>query len=502
MMNNMINSMQSLVLQPTFNVQQPTLNVQQPILNVQQLTLNVQQPTTNSNILEMSSDGRPIITSQIDLSQEIHLPALYKVNDRNLSYIWNVSVLGSVLIKRHGRIDGKQIESRKEIQAKGVGVARKTPQGQAIFEAGSDWRKKRDEGYTTVHPGVLKVQAAKSTPSLYDINGNINIQSLVQTSVASSAASSATQTKLTIDDDALAALQNGIQLLPMDTYTQPLTAMLAYEYNSKKIKEWPVAVMPKLDGVRGIATRIQTNQGPDVAMTSRNNKPYVYMRKVKRELVQIFNHLPKGTKTDGEGYNPDIDFQKLISVARKSKNIDKDDDILKYYMFDLIPTSRLPFVERHKMLTEAFNKCMCTVLEIVPYKLAYNHDDVKKAHDEYVAAGYEGVIVRVLNSEYIGRRSNHLLKYKEFYDAEFPIIGFKEGEGNQKGCVIFQCGVKDTHGQDRSFDVVPKGTLEVKRDMFNNGNTYLGKKLTVRYQELTNDGLPRFPIGIAVRDYE
>jgi hypothetical protein len=26
--------------------------------------------------------------------------------------------------------------------------------------------------------------------------------------------------------------------------------------------------------------------------------------------------------------------------------------------------------------------------------------------------------------------------------------------------------------------------------------------LTVRYQELTDDGLPRFPVGVGLRDYE
>jgi hypothetical protein len=26
--------------------------------------------------------------------------------------------------------------------------------------------------------------------------------------------------------------------------------------------------------------------------------------------------------------------------------------------------------------------------------------------------------------------------------------------------------------------------------------------LTVRYQELTHDGIPRFPVGITIRDYE
>jgi DNA ligase-1 len=30
----------------------------------------------------------------------------------------------------------------------------------------------------------------------------------------------------------------------------------------------------------------------------------------------------------------------------------------------------------------------------------------------------------------------------------------------------------------------------------------MGKMLTVRFQNLTNTGVPRFPIGLVVRDYE
>ena len=34
------------------------------------------------------------------------------------------------------------------------------------------------------------------------------------------------------------------------------------------------------------------------------------------------------------------------------------------------------------------------------------------------------------------------------------------------------------------------------------GEDYVGKMLTVRYQERTDEGLLRFPVGIAIRDYE
>jgi len=48
----------------------------------------------------------------------------------------------------------------------------------------------------------------------------------------------------------------------------------------------------------------------------------------------------------------------------------------------------------------------------------------------------------------------------------------------------------------------PKGTVEEKREWFRTGSSYIGKKLSVKFQELTDEGLPRFPIGIAFRDYE
>jgi DNA ligase-1 len=53
------------------------------------------------------------------------------------------------------------------------------------------------------------------------------------------------------------------------------------------------------------------------------------------------------------------------------------------------------------------------------------------------------------------------------------------------------------------FTVRPRGSLEKRREMYNDGDTFLNKKLTVRYQELDpTTGIPRFPVGIEIRDYE
>ena len=55
---------------------------------------------------------------------------------------------------------------------------------------------------------------------------------------------------------------------------------------------------------------------------------------------------------------------------------------------------------------------------------------------------------------------------------------------------------------DKKFNARMMGTLEERKTIFTNKQRYIGKMLTVRYQQLTEDGVPRFPVGVAVRDYE
>jgi DNA ligase-1 len=50
--------------------------------------------------------------------------------------------------------------------------------------------------------------------------------------------------------------------------------------------------------------------------------------------------------------------------------------------------------------------------------------------------------------------------------------------------------------------VRPRGTREKRAEWWENREQYIGSKLTVRFQNLTADGIPRFPVGIAIRDYE
>jgi DNA ligase-1 len=115
---------------------------------------------------------------------------------------------------------------------------------------------------------------------------------------------------------------------------------------------------------------------------------------------------------------------------------------------------------------------------------------------EFVEVGYEGIMLRNAAGVYRANyRSNDLQKYKEFMEEEYRIIDFTQGEGRDAGAVIWVCETAD----GKVFTLRPRGSFDQRRAWFSDGDKYIGKYVTVIYQELTEDGKPRFPVGKALR---
>ena len=76
------------------------------------------------------------------------------------------------------------------------------------------------------------------------------------------------------------------------------------------------------------------------------------------------------------------------------------------------------------------------------------------------------------------------------------IVGFSEARGRDAGSVIWNCATK----AGEEFECRPIGTLEHRKELFRNADKHIGKLLTIKYQELSERGIPRFPSGKAIRD--
>ena len=288
--------------------------------------------------------------------------------------------------------------------------------------------------------------------------------------------------------------------------------MLAHSFEKKKHKvEYPVFVQPKLDGVRCLARVIGFNDDGTsiVQLLTRGGKQW----DIPHLALEISELLPQGGMVlDGEIYLHGKTFQEISKLVKKARPETKD---LEYHIYD-IPMFEAMDGEDEKHDHEAgrvdqpFSLRLLALngiaSEIEHNKLAHlkvvstievsNEQGVYALQSQMLEDGYEGAIVRSAKGVYkFGYRSPDLLKVKTFLDDEYKIVGFHAGIGKFETCVIWECVTKD----GEPFNCVPRGTFEDRREWLENGDKHVGKLLKVTFFEYTDDGLPRFPVGIGFR---
>lgn len=267
--------------------------------------------------------------------------------------------------------------------------------------------------------------------------------------------------------------------------------MLAHDYNDYKGKiSFPFYSQPKLDGVRCI---IRSD-----GMWSRNGKPIISAPHIFEALKPLFEANPD-LILDGELYaeREIADFNTIISCVRKSKPTSADlilsRECIEYHVYDL-PSVDDIFSVRNQELNELDLPRCCKLVSTI---IISDEEGIKNTYQEYMSQGYEGQMLRT-NSLYENKRSKSLLKHKSFIDQDFTIVGIVEGKGNlanKVGKLKFQMP------NGKGFDAAVNGTWEYLEQLWQQQDL-IGKVATVKYFELTEDQVPRFPKVVAIRDYE
>ncbi|CAH6421694.1 ATP-dependent DNA ligase [uncultured virus] len=348
---------------------------------------------------------------------------------------------------------------------------------------------------------------------------------------------------------------------PAGATTAPMVkAMKGYEYKHNSIKNWPVYTQPKLNGIRMLCQDVAAGR---LSMRSWLNNPFNHLTHLEPELRDFFEYLPRYSTLDGELYNHDMDFTTLTSAVKTTKYQHDKLPKVQYWIFDINYEDHLgaPYEKRYELLINALHRYiqdhspnndladirgLPRTFSIVQAQLARNHEEILMQHDVHVAAGYEGIMIKkisigIKDERYNGvvsksrklqsnfcdsaldptkldlvaginlhdnkaynetlykpGKGNHILKYKRFIDEEALIINVTEAEGTEKGAAIFI--VQDQRGNQ--FPVRMRGDFETRRFWFQNPQLVIGKEVTIRYQELSIYGVPRFPVGVTIRDYE
>ena len=366
------------------------------------------------------------------------LPTLYSRTSTGAVQQWTMEIDTDQGLYRasYGQVDGKIITTEwTTVVATNVGRANERDlAAQARFQAQAIWKKKKDSGYF-----------------------------------------------------------ESIQDIDKPTFVEP---MLAKKWEDRKSKvAFPLFCQPKLDGMRAIITRH--------GATSRNGKPWVTIPHILQALEPLFEAHPD-LILDGELYCHGLhdDFNKISSLIKKTKpsaaDLQESAEIIEYHWYD-IADNTLKFLDRNMKigsLCAQYNFTPKTPVVPVATYVACDEQKLDELYGILLEDGYEGQMVRA-NEPYEFKRSNTLLKRKEFTDDEYLIVEICEGNGNKSGMAGYAT-LERPDGKRFSSNI--KGNHTFLKELLHDADSYKGKYATCKYFNLTPDGIPRFPYVVGFRD--
>lgn len=245
-----------------------------------------------------------------------------------------------------------------------------------------------------------------------------------------------------------------------------ISPMLAKEYQKESKLENPIFLQPKLDGMRCLA---YISKG-EVTLVSRMGETIQNLSHIKHDL----SYIKKDMVLDGELYCPSFNFQETMSCIKRYQKGRTEE--INFYVYDIVRKD-LPFEERLKILQD---------LPInINVLFTIKSQDIDHFHKKFLNKGYEGTIIRQGTKGYeCNKRSNQLLKRKDFLDLSCPIIdvipsGALVCKMSSSG-KIFNCSLKFSH--------------EERKDILKNKKDYIGQIAEIRFFEYSSKGIPRFPV--------
>lgn len=278
-------------------------------------------------------------------------------------------------------------------------------------------------------------------------------------------------------------IDKGYRENPDELKDLDLLPMLANDYlkQGHRIK-YPCWVSDKLDGVRCLAIRTEAG----VVLKSRGGKLY----DVKHIQDQLNISMQIGEIWDGELYIHGKYLEEIVSAVKKPNDMTAN---LWFVVFDVVNDK--PFEKRLCDIVAIHGRTMNHQVDAIVYTQVGSEDEMKCAHKDCVARGYEGIMLRNESGVYeSGKRSADLQKYKEFLDSEFKIV---DVVSDKDGGAVF---VVENTFADNQFNVVG-GTHEQRKQWLAEKGSLIGKYITVKYQTLYKDtSLPQFPTFVTFRE--
>ena len=285
---------------------------------------------------------------------------------------------------------------------------------------------------------------------------------------------------------------------------------------------------PKLDGVRVIMLVSLLDSGTYTTCYSRNGKVFENFKHIEDQVLANLSELltaPSKTKHTSSGalmqsfvFDGEVvgnSFQELMRQARRKDNVAAEDSV--FHIFDILPLADFnrghwnAQLSKRIELLHAMESAIDKMpnVELLPHlQVDLDTHEGKSQIDRYakdmVTAGFEGIMIKDLDSPYICKRSTSWMKWKPTITVDLEVIGLEEGTGRNKD----RLGALVCHGVDDGKEITVNagsGFSDAERDsLWEDRNLIFGRTVEIMADAITQnqDGTYslRFPRFVRFRD--
>ena len=204
---------------------------------------------------------------------------------------------------------------------------------------------------------------------------------------------------------------------------------------------------------------------------------------------------------DGEIYYPGATINDIDHFVKDGNCV--QNKLLQYWCYDLIipdASQDIRFnylydsLKQFKLLYNTdydFHMNNKNLFNLLPYYEISNEDEATAYRNQFINAGFEGLILRNPDVDYqFGkRRARYMVKYKDVHEGNFQIVDIYPEKSRYLPIILCRNDIND-----ELFETRFSYTTSHQADILENKDKYIGKMIYLTYGE--RSGVKRVPFHI------
>jgi len=226
--------------------------------------------------------------------------------------------------------------------------------------------------------------------------------------------------------------------------TNLIKPLLARDVNETKLK-FPIGITPKIDGSFAFVQ--------NATLYARSLKQHENLHVTEQFSKEEYNGLRGELILEMNPVAPDL-CRNTSSALRTIQG----KPVVSMWCFDYVlpETVNLPYLERINLLIKKVKELNNPFIKVIPLRTARSISEYHQLRDEYLAMGYEGVVVRNLEARHKEGRSSavkpELWRYKPWSSAEIKVTELVEELRNNNQATTNELGYTERSSHKENLE--------------------------------------------------